>query len=160
QEAFKHNAGGHISYLLGKMSLTGFWYYFPVALSVKTPLAYLILTGVGLCVAWTKRTRLEYLLPVAFAAGILIPGMTSHVNIGVRPILPVYLGLSITAATGLLWLIQRSKPAALLLVAWIVVSGAIAHPDYLAYFNELGMSDPEKILVDSDLDWGQSTKPL
>src|SRR5262249_17422837 len=27
QEAFKHNAGGHISYLLGKMSLTGFWYY-------------------------------------------------------------------------------------------------------------------------------------
>jgi hypothetical protein len=30
-----------------------------------------------------------------------------------------------------------------------------AHPDYLAYFNEIGGSRPERILVDSDLDWGQ-----
>jgi hypothetical protein len=160
QEAFKHNAGGHISYLLGKVSGKGFWYYFPVALSVKTPLAFLILVIAGLWIACTRRTRLEYLLPVAFAAGILIPGMTSHVNIGVRHILPIYLGLSITAATGLLWLIRRAKPVALLLMAWMAVSSAIAHPDYLAYFNELGMSDPEQILVDSDLEWGQSTKPL
>jgi hypothetical protein len=35
-----------------------------------------------------------------------------------------------------------------------------SHPDYLAYFNELGGSQPEKILVDSDLDWGQDLKRL
>ena len=33
----------------------------------------------------------------------------------------------------------------------------MAHPNYLAYFNEFAGSEPEKILVDSDLDWGQDT---
>jgi hypothetical protein len=36
----------------------------------------------------------------------------------------------------------------------------LSHPDYLAYFNELGGSEPENILVDSDLDWGQDLKRL
>src|SRR5450755_1449106 len=35
-----HNQRGHPSYLLGKFSLKGWWYYFPVALAVKTPLAF------------------------------------------------------------------------------------------------------------------------
>jgi hypothetical protein len=36
----------------------------------------------------------------------------------------------------------------------------LAHPDYLAYFNEIAGSEPENILVDSDLDWGQDQKRL
>jgi hypothetical protein len=36
----------------------------------------------------------------------------------------------------------------------------MSHPDYLAYFNALAGSQPEKILVDSDLDWGQDMKRL
>ena len=35
------------------------------------------------------------------------------------------------------------------------MSGAWNHPDYLAYFNELAGDEPERILADSDLDWGQ-----
>jgi hypothetical protein len=36
----------------------------------------------------------------------------------------------------------------------------VNHPDYLAYFNELAGDQPEKILVDSDLDWGQDVSRL
>jgi hypothetical protein len=46
------------------------------------------------------------------------------------------------------------------LVLWIAGSSLFSHPDYLAYFNELAGSEPEKILVDSDLDWGQDLKRL
>jgi hypothetical protein len=31
----------------------------------------------------------------------------------------------------------------------------VAHPDYLAYFNECAGRHPEQIAVDSNLDWGQ-----
>ena len=158
--AFQHNAEGHRSYLLGQVSLTGFWYYFPVVVAVKTPIAFLLLLAIGLWLAWTNRTRLEHLLPVAFSLAILIPGMTSHVNIGVRHILPIYLGFAITAATGLLHVSRRLAVAGIVLVLWMAVSGALSHPDYLAYFNELTPSPHENVLVDSDLDWGQSTKPL
>jgi hypothetical protein len=34
------------------------------------------------------------------------------------------------------------------------------HPDYLAYFNELAGRHPERVLVDSDLDWGQDLQRL
>jgi hypothetical protein len=48
----------------------------------------------------------------------------------------------------------------ILLVGWHAGSSAINHPDYLAYFNELVGSEPERIVVDSDLDWGQDQKRL
>jgi hypothetical protein len=101
-------------------------------------------------------------MPVAFAAGILLPSMTSHVNIGLRHILPIFTGLAVLAGIGLLRLLERAPaakwagPLASVLVLWLVVSGAMQHPDYLSYFNELAGSSPERIVVDSDLDWGQN----
>jgi hypothetical protein len=38
------------SYLLGEISVTGWWYYFPVAMLVKTPSAALV--GVGAVIGW------------------------------------------------------------------------------------------------------------
>src|ERR1035441_4894368 len=49
-QVVKHNAVGHATYLMGEKSQTGWWYYFPVMLSVKTPLAFLILLVLGM---WT-----------------------------------------------------------------------------------------------------------
>jgi hypothetical protein len=164
--AFSHNEEGHRAYLLGQMSLKGWWYYFPVVLAVKTPIAFLLLLALGVWVGWRRRAESAYRLPLAFSLGILIPGMTSHVNIGVRHILPIYLGFSILAASGLVLLKEWERTrkwagiAAALLVVWMAASGARSHPDYLAYFNELVSSEPENVLVDSDFDWGQSTKLL
>jgi hypothetical protein len=158
--ALRHNQEGHPSYLLGHNGTSGWWYYFPVALAVKTPIAFLLLLVPGVWMCLNRRAQVGSWLPPAFALGILLPAMSSHVNIGVRHILPIYLGLSVVAAAGLIRVAQRTAAGALVLVLWMAVSGALSHPDYLAYFNEFAGSEPEKVLVDSDLDWGQSTKPL
>jgi hypothetical protein len=156
----RHNSEGHPSYLLGQHGTTGWWYYFPVALAVKTPIAFLLLLAPGVWLCVNRRARIGSLLPLAFALGILLPAMAGHVNIGVRHILPIYLGLSVVAAAGLLRVAQSTAAGALALVLWMAISGALSHPDYIAYFNEFVGSEPERVLVDSDLDWGQSTKQL
>jgi hypothetical protein len=158
--ALRHNSEGHPSYLLGRNGTGGWWYYFAVALAVKTPIAFLILMALGAWVCVKRREQPGVLLPLAFALGILLPAMAGHVNIGVRHILPIYLGLSIIAAAGLIRAAQATPVGALALVVWMAISGALSHPDYLAYFNEFAGGEPEKVLVDSDLDWGQSTKQL
>jgi hypothetical protein len=48
------------------------------------------------------------------------------------------------------------RPALLFgLLGWQVVSGALAHPDYLSYTNEITRGRPENFVAESDLDWGQ-----
>jgi 4-amino-4-deoxy-L-arabinose transferase-like glycosyltransferase len=162
RRAMRHNAGEGGGYLFGQLSPTGWWYFFPAALAVKTPIAFLLLLGLGAWLCWKKR-EFAHWLPWAFSLGILAPAMTSPVNYGVRHVLPVYMGFSIVAALAVVRLAQWSQTrrwagiAAGALVLWMAVSGGIRHPDYLAYFNELAGSEPEEVLVDSDLDWGQDT---
>ena len=161
-----HNAEGHPTYLLGQRSTTGFWYFYPVILAVKTPLALLVVLGIGL---WNcrQRSNLRRHWPVlAFVTGILLVALFSRINIGVRHILPVYIGFSLLAAAPVPELLQRGRThpwirAALgLLAIWFAGSSLWCHPDYLAYTNELAGSAPEKVLADSDLDWGQDMKRL
>jgi len=159
-DVLAHNEGGHPAFLMGQLSRTGWWYYFPFVLAVKTPLALLLLAvfGIFLCL---RRTQSAWALPVAFSLGILLPAMTGSINIGLRHILPIYAGLSICAAVGVVQLAEWSSarkwagPAVVAAVLWVVGTGFWNHPYYLAYFNELSGSHPENILVDSDLDWSQ-----
>jgi hypothetical protein len=159
-----HNTVGHWAYLLGSWSESGFWNYYPVNLGVKTPLAYLglVLAGVVACViSWRRDLKLAQ--PLLFSLGILASAMAfGKINIGLRHILPVYIGFSIVAASGLIWLLQRRYAAfaAVGLFTWLIVATAVAHPDYFTYFNELAGDKPEAILIDSDLDWGQDMKRL
>ena len=160
--ALYHNQVGHPAFLLGQFRNKGWWYYFPVALAVKTPLGFLALLFLGLYQCWRHRGEMSYLLPVAFCLGILAPAMTANVNIGVRHVLPIYLGFSILAAIAVVQMAASSWMglAAAALVLWVAVSGALAHPDYLPYFNELVRGEPDTVLIDSDYDWGQDTKRL
>jgi Dolichyl-phosphate-mannose-protein mannosyltransferase len=161
--ALNHNRTGHASFLLGQISNFGWWYYFPVALAVKTPIAFLVLLASGLVIGWKRRPRLPWLLTVAFALGVLVPSMMGHINIGVRHILPVYLAFSILAALTLVqllrWIPARrwAAPAAAILSLWLIFVGVLHHPDYLPYFNEF-VSNPEAVLLDSNYDWGQDLK--
>src|SRR5438067_650888 len=155
----RHNQEGHGGLLLGRVSDKGFWYYFTVVLAVKTPIAFLLLSALGLYLAWKKRARTMYYLPLAFSLGILLPAMAGQINIGVRHILPIYLGLSIIAALAVVQLMEwpradratgtRLAVGAALLVLWMAASGAYSHPDYLSYFNQFAAADPESVLVDS-----------
>lgn len=155
-----HNEGGHPAFLLGQLSRTGWWYYFPVVLAVKTPIAFLLLAIFG-SVVCLRRKQPEWALPVAFSLGILLPAMMGHINIGLRHILPIYAGLAIAGAVAVVqlaeWSTERKWAGPLVSVAllWVAATGLWHHPYYLAYFNELAGSHPENILVDSDLDWSQ-----
>jgi hypothetical protein len=162
RQALTHNQNGHPAYLLGQHSTTGWWYYFPVALAVKTPTGLLVLLGFGIAVVFRNRKRVALLLPVAFALGILLPAMQGNINIGLRHILPIYIPICILAAVAAEGILRGRPVVPALLVGWIVVSGAIHHPDYIPYFNEslLFLGAPDHVLIDSDYDWGQDTKRL
>lgn len=158
RDVWAQNTQGARAYLLGGISQHGFWYYYPVVLAIKTPLAMLILVFAAAFVA--ARRRLDDAgLPIAFSAGILLFALSSNINIGVRHVLPVYAGLAVACGAAMA---RSSRWLALggALLAWQVVAGIATHPDYLAYTNELAGSHPEKILVDSDLDWGQDMNRL
>jgi len=164
--ALHHNRVGHPAFLLGEVRWKGWWYYFPVALAVKTPIAFLILLALGAYVCLRERKHPIYLMPLALILGILLPAMRSQIDIGIRHIEPIYIGLSIVSALGLRQLIQWARTGAMsalsagVLVSWMTISVAVHHPDYLAYFNGIAGKTPEKILVDSNYDWGQELKLL
>lgn len=162
-DIFMHIETGHPAFLMGESRTTGWWYYYPIALLVKTPIAFLILSALGIYVCIRKRTRVEYLLPLAFCAGILVLAMDSRIDIGIRHIQPIWIGLSVLAALGLVQSLEWSRAsglAAATLLLWMFVSVAVDHPDYIAYFNAFAGKHPDNILVDSNYDWGQDLKLL
>jgi hypothetical protein len=162
-----HNADGHASYILGEQHHFGVWYFFPVTLAVKTPLAMLVLLLYG--AGWNPARRLftgaswrAINLPrvaplLAYAAVILAIGMSSRINIGVRHVLPIYVALATLAgiAAAAMLRTRATQFALLMLCGWQVISGALAHPDYLSYTNEITRGKPENFVAESDLDWGQ-----
>jgi Dolichyl-phosphate-mannose-protein mannosyltransferase len=158
-------ATGHKSYLLGQVRQTGWWYFFPVALAVKSTIPFFLLAGIGsfylVKSIWQPRGNWIVVAPVVAALTLLLVCMPSHINIGVRHILPIYPLLAIIGGVGACRLRNVAKPKyagpviILFLLAWQLISSVRAHPDYLAYFNEFAGSHPEHILLDSDLDWGQ-----
>jgi hypothetical protein len=105
-----HAEQGHFAYLLGKYSETGWWYYFPVAILVKTPIAQLLLAGFGLV---RRQSRLELLLATAPIVLFLVPAMAGSIDIGLRHILMIYPFLAVAAGRGAvrLWDMGRIHPA-------------------------------------------------
>jgi hypothetical protein len=139
-----HNRGGHPAYLFGEVRRDGWWYYFPIALWFKSTLPLLIAFALGV------RKRTADL--VAAIVAILLVAMASRISIGVRHVLPLYPLLAIVAGYGVM---QLRRSFAIPLIAAQVLSFALAHPDHLAYFNVTAGGDPSRILLDSNLDWGQ-----
>jgi hypothetical protein len=154
-----HNKEGHKSFLLGEVSTTGWWYYFPVVFFYKTPIPFLILAawGAALVLRSRDRVRIGVLLVAVAIVGM---SMTSAINIGLRHVLPMSAPLAIVAAYGAIEIAKQTKDTfgrtifAALLV-WLFAGVAAEHPDYLAWFNEAARPNPARIAVDSNLDWGQ-----
>ena len=161
----ENRTGERKNFLLGQPIVEGRWAFFPVALGVKTPVPFLLLSlvgGVALLVA--ARQRRSALVPPLGAAAMLAAAMTANINIGVRHVLPIYPLLAVCAGVGILTLWHRrprgrlwpaGPVAAVALTAWLVADAALAHPDYLPWFNQFAGPHPERVLLDSDLDWGQ-----
>ena len=164
-----HNAHGHPAYLLGETGLMGWWYFYPVALAVKTTIPMLLLGIPGL--AWLtlrgwRARELGLAVPgLLFATLLTFCCLYSHINIGVRHVLVLYPLLAIGAGAAALALWKNlgapaARALAAVLVLWQFSTLLTAYPDYLAWFNAFAGAHPERILVDSDLDWGQDLRRL
>jgi 4-amino-4-deoxy-L-arabinose transferase-like glycosyltransferase len=160
----RYSKAGHSSYLLGQYRRSGWWYYFPVAFAVKTPVPTLLLLLLAFYLSLRHRGEEhdEYFLlaPMAVFFGASV---FSSIDIGYRNILPVlplaYVYVSKLAAKAF------DRPARVglaVLCLWLVTSTVRVSPHYLAYFNELagGPGNGSRYLADSNLDWGQDLKNL
>ena len=173
-EVLDHDAQGHRGYLLGEIRRYGSWYYFPVVLAVKTTLPFLLLVAMALILGAAKGAwgaeggpARSMLCPLLAAAMVLGVSMSSNMNLGVRHILVIYPFLAL-AASGLFVGGGCFRPAvkrvvvgfAMALAIWHAAESFLAHPDYLAYFNQIARGREEEFLLDSNLDWGQDLERL
>ncbi len=164
--------GGRPAYLLGRISTEGWWYYFPVAFVVKTPLPTmlgLLLATLIAAVGPSRDDLFVWVPPVAFFLGLL----TTRLNLGYRHLLPVLPFLFIhvgrlvhppsvdsqISTSARSW-VRCVAPVGL--VIWLAANTCSIYPHFLASFNVLG-GGPEngwRVLVDSNIDWGQDLKEL
>ena len=157
---------GDYSYFLGEIRAHGSLTFFPVLILVKSPLPFLLAFAIG-AAGLLRRDRGDWRRMAALLGAVaIVPSVVpSTINIGLRHILPAFPLMAIVAAVGL------ARPLAApvagwrlaltgLLLAWQVGEAVVAAPDYLAYFNQLVRGEPERIVVGSDLDWGQDVTRL
>lgn len=155
------SAGEFPAFLHGAWSQTGWWYYFPVAFLLKTPLATIALLAAGTWAIVRRRLRgvgdLWMVLPPLWLLYVL--SFHFGKNYGVRYLLPALPFLALVAGVGVEALAarRRGKWLAAGVLGWQLLACVLAAPHHLAYFNELvGSSDhARRWLLDSNLDWGQ-----
>jgi len=158
----RHALGGHGSFLLGKTSSTGWWYYFPVAIWYKTPIALFIFLILAIIFGRQLRAKEKFdeivltLAPLIF----LIFSMFSKADLGIRHVLPIFPFLAVLASKSINLTNLKITAEAFIfygLIIWYFISSASSYPNYLAYFNEAagGPKNGYRILTDSNLDWGQ-----
>ena len=163
----QHNIRGHSVFLLGEVRPRAFWYYFPVALSIKMTLTALLLP---LAVAAIRPRALRNWAVLA-ALALLVFSLTSRVQIGVRMVLPMVglglVGVAASVATacrelGPGWRRRLLASGAVAGVVWTVFASALVWPHGLCYANELwgGTENGYLHLSDSNYDWGQGLPEL
>jgi 4-amino-4-deoxy-L-arabinose transferase-like glycosyltransferase len=149
-------------FLMGHDYPHGVWWYFPVALSIKTTLGLIglvVLAGIALI---SRRLRQRRELAYLFVPGAiyLAAAIVSGMNIGTRHVLFLYPLAAMLAAAGLIALARHSRRWLWIggaLVACHVVSVMAVFPAEMAYGNEAwgGTANTHKYLSDSSVDWAQ-----
>jgi hypothetical protein len=164
-----HGARGHRGYLFGETGLGGWWYFYPVALGLKTTLGAQALAAM-LVVAWLlRRPRGTDLLQdaalLAYPALLLIVMSTGRTQLGLRYILPAY-------PFAMLWAGRTFPSLRALGGRWGLMAGVLAlvagtagalrvHPHYLMFFNSwIGGPErgPQYLVIGDDM--GQDQRRL
>lgn len=167
--------GARPAYLLGQFQYGGWWYYFPIAFLVKTPLpiVILIILSAIFFIKWKKKLGFWEWVIILSTSVYFIISLFSKLNIGIRHLLPIYPFIFIWLGYFLfLWLKYLQKSAAAKkCIYFIIISGLIfwyiagtvkIYPHYLSYFSDLigGSKNGISYLADSNIDWGQDLKRL
>jgi 4-amino-4-deoxy-L-arabinose transferase-like glycosyltransferase len=149
------------TFVAGKYSTNGFWYYYIFALAVKTPIPLLILTIISFILLIRKKDLFDHyflLLPVI----IFIMAISfSNLQIGIRHLLQIYPMLFVFAGELATKRIKLLRWVLGILLSWYVIGTLIIAPHYLSYFNEfVGSENGYRYLVDTNLEYGQNLKLL
>lgn len=170
---FRHQASGGPSYLFGERRMTGWWYYYFVAMAVKVPLAFWLL-AMGRLIEGARGEGLnrspDHMLIQVIALFLIVAALGSSRNYGLRYLLPM-------APPAIVWVSRlvrdgegeggRSRWSWREVLTSVAILGqtvavASVHPNELTYFNIAagGPIGGRRILSDSNLDWGQGLKSL
>ena len=155
------------SYLLGEVSYTGWWYYFPLVMLMKTPVATLAAAAgtAGLAIAW-RRGMTGRWAATALAMSVAVymaSAVSTNLNIGLRHVLPVYPPIFIAIGWALATAVRRWGRRAIVggcvLAIGLVVETAAAWPHLIPFTNRPALAwaggDRRALFTDSNLDWGQ-----
>jgi hypothetical protein len=170
------------AFLCGEYSEAGWWWFFPIAFLIKTPIASLLLfvSSFLALILWCRSPhgreerrladprylQLYDLSPLLILGGVYaLVCLTSHLNVGLRHILPCYPVLFVLAGANTFWLTANRFLFKLILAGFLagtMIESLLAWPNYLAFFNQLVGSSRNgyRYLVDSSLDWGQDLPDL
>ena len=160
-------------FLCGQLSGTGWWWYFPFAIAVKTPLVTLAAITAAL-LAFAVRVKTNRSFDTLWAAAALIlpsaiylaAAMSLNLDLGLRHVLPIYPLLFALAGLCGGWLWQcKPKPARWIFSAallGLMVESLSVYPNFIPFFNTFagGSRGGLSLLSDSNLDWGQDLKLL
>ena len=175
-KAVSSEAEGHHAYLLGKVDNTGkgWWYYFPLAIALKTPspalllllgMLLLLLTPVGRELLALPKGELRYLLlPVVIYMLAALGLLGISLNLGIRHVLPIFPFLYILLGG---WVMLFSLPhlgkyVIFSLYSLQIFSVAVSFPDFIGFFNQPShlFGPGYTMLIDSNIDWGQDLPAL
>jgi len=162
-------SSSRLCFLMGQFYNGGVWYFFPLAMLFKSPLATILAIVVAAIIggravgngllrdSQSRWSFVALLVPAVVYAAVAI---TSNVNIGLRHFFPVFpfLFIGVGLAVGRMW--RSGALARSIVIAFAVglaAETAWAYPNYIAFFNVLcgGPTGGYALLSDSNLDWGQ-----
>ncbi len=156
---------GRRTFLAGRLSDEGFAHYFLATFLLKTPIPLLVLIALALVriPRLPPRTVAFVWIPIVIYGGF---ALGRGLQIGHRHLLPILPFLLVAAAEAASALTGWRRPVGVglvvVLAAWYAGGTLRNHPHHLAYFNEAagGPANGWRVLVDSNLDWGQDLKRL
>ena len=160
-----HNLEGHRTYLNGHDSANALWFYLPVMMTIKVPLATLLLVAASFVIPGSR-----WRWAMSLAGVLVVLMLVTRIDIGIRLFLPLLIFMVImmvrrvcraTSST-----LDRSRRLGIgglaLAVAWLAWSDLRIWPDAVRYTNELwGNTERGYLYVsDSNYDWGQGLPEL
>jgi Dolichyl-phosphate-mannose-protein mannosyltransferase len=156
--------GARNTFIFDRSYPTGQWFYFPVALTVKSSIALLLLLPLGFFYVFFNREKRREMLFLLFPPIVFfVIASSSSFTTGIRHILPTYAFFIVAAAAGAVWLCRKFSFFKYILIALLVFHAFTAvriAPNYQSFANDFwgGFNNTYHLFRDSNADTGQSVK--